>query len=149
MAATGEAIRRTGGGARSVVSRNAATANGAEHKQADKPAQDANALESIAEAVQKLKREVESLRGVIDRLQDEVAWAFDNDTFRRGKARSESAIPMHITSMPRDPLAPDWKDFRHWPQATRSSYSSFLDWNGTSGRQFQIMPMNTHRGNQQ
>jgi hypothetical protein len=79
-------------------------------KQADKPAQDANVLERIAEAVEKLADEIEALRKIIDRLQDDFAWALNNDSLRCGRSHCESVIPMHITSMPRDPLAPDWPE---------------------------------------
>jgi hypothetical protein len=79
-------------------------------KQVDKPAKDMDALERIAEAVEKLAGEVEILRGIIDRLQDDFSWALNNDAFRREEFPRERGSPLHITSMPLDPLAPDWHD---------------------------------------
>jgi hypothetical protein len=79
-------------------------------KQADKPANDAKALERISESVEKLAGEVEALRRIIDRLQDDVDRALGNETLCCGKPCGEPVMPMHITSMPRDPLAPDWDE---------------------------------------
>jgi hypothetical protein len=79
-------------------------------KQVDKPDKDTDELERIAEAVEKLAGEVEILRGIFDRLQDDFAWALNNDAFRREDIHRESVQPMHITSIPLDPLAPDWHE---------------------------------------
>src|SRR5438105_853037 len=79
-------------------------------KQADKPAKDVDGLERLAEAVEKLAGEVEILRGIVDRLQDDFAWALNNDAFRREDIHRESVMPLHLTSMPLDPLAPDWHE---------------------------------------
>jgi hypothetical protein len=79
-------------------------------REAGKAAKDKEVLERIAEAVEKLAGEVEILRGVIDRLQDDFAWALNNDAFRGSAFRQERSPPFHITSMPLDPLAPDWHE---------------------------------------
>jgi hypothetical protein len=67
-------------------------------------------LERIADAVEELAGEVETLRGIIDRLQDDFAWALNNDAFRGETPRRERCPPLHITSMPLDPLASDWHE---------------------------------------
>lgn len=77
-------------------------------KKAEQPVINAKAIERIGEAVENLAAEVESLRGALDCVQDDVAFALENDTLRRRKAHGEPAFPMHITSMPRNPLAPDF-----------------------------------------
>src|SRR5437867_10336154 len=79
-------------------------------KDRDRPAKDTDALERIADAVEKLAGEVEILRGIIDRLQDDFAWALNNDAFGRADLSHKPALPMHVTSMPLDPLAPDWQE---------------------------------------
>jgi hypothetical protein len=79
-------------------------------KRTAKPAGDQDAIQRIADAVEKLAGEVEVLRGIVDRLQDDFAWALNNDAFGRGELHRDPGPPMHITSMPRDPLAPDWHE---------------------------------------
>jgi hypothetical protein len=79
-------------------------------KERDKTAKDSDSLERIAEAVEKLAGEVGVLREILDRFQDDFAWALNNDAFRSGEFRREKSLPMHITSMPRDALAPDWSE---------------------------------------
>ena len=79
-------------------------------KQADKPAKGTDDLERIVEAVEKLAGEVEILRGIIDRLQDDFAWALNNDVFRHENMRGDPVVPLHVTSMPLDPLASDWAE---------------------------------------
>jgi hypothetical protein len=71
---------------------------------------DEDSMKRIADAVEKLAGEVEVLRGVIDRLQDDLAWALNNDAFAGNNRHREPCPPMHITSMPRDPLASDWHE---------------------------------------
>jgi hypothetical protein len=82
----------------------------AKARNTDKSARGNEVLERIAEAVEKLAGEVEILRGIIDRLQEDFAWALNNDAFRGEGARRERVPPVHITSMPLDPLAPDWHE---------------------------------------
>jgi hypothetical protein len=77
-------------------------------KQTDRTTGDAKALERIVDTVDKLAKEVESLCSVIHGVEEDVASALDNAKPPRSKAQGESAFPMHITSMPRDPLAPDF-----------------------------------------
>ena len=79
-------------------------------KQAGKPATDSDTLERIADAMEKLAGEVEILRGVIDRLQDDLAWALNNDRFQRENYQREPVRPMQLISMPLDPRAPDWNE---------------------------------------
>src|SRR5437773_11660783 len=79
-------------------------------KEAEKPAKDTDGLERIAQTVEKLAGEVEILRGIIDRLRDDFTWALNNDAFGREDLHRESGPPLHITSMPLDPLAPDWHE---------------------------------------
>jgi hypothetical protein len=73
-----------------------------------KLANDAKAPGHAAEVIEKLAADVEALRSVIDDVQEDVALVLDNAKHRRGKPSSESALPMRITSMPRDPLAKDF-----------------------------------------
>jgi hypothetical protein len=82
----------------------------AKTRDAAKGTKDTDVLERIAEAVEKLVGEVEILRAIIDRLQDDFAWALNNDAFRGSSLRCERSPPIHITSVPRDPLAPDWHE---------------------------------------
>ena len=67
-------------------------------------ANDADGHERLAVAVELPTEEVHILREIVDRLQDDLAWALNNDRFRTRPASS----PMHITSMPANPLAPDF-----------------------------------------
>lgn len=60
----------------------------------------------LTEAVEALAGEVRVLREILDRLQDDFAWALHNDAFR---ATLKAPVPpMVITSLPRDPLAKDF-----------------------------------------
>ena len=77
-------------------------------KKSASPAKDEDALERIARAMQKLAAEVEVLRARIDKLQDNLVWVLNNDDLRGVEPRRASGSPMHITSMPRNPLAADF-----------------------------------------
>ena len=77
-------------------------------KRSSKATDEQDAMQRIADAVEKLAGEVEMLRTIIDRLQDDFAWALNNDAF--GRIKPDAGPAMHITSMPRDPLAPDWHE---------------------------------------
>lgn len=79
-------------------------------KRIAKTADEQDAIQRIADAVEKLAGEVEMLRGIVDRLQDDFAWALNNDAFGRDNPYREPGPPMHITSMPLDPLATDWHE---------------------------------------
>lgn len=64
------------------------------------------AIEQLGENVHELKEEVRVLRQVLDEIRDDIGWAMNNrEEFRC--QRSERPI-MHVTSMPKDPLAPDF-----------------------------------------
>jgi hypothetical protein len=70
------------------------------------PASDA--VERLIEAAQKLACEMGCLRSAVEKLQDDFAWALNNDVFRRVDRGTESVPPFPVTSMPLDPLALDW-----------------------------------------
>lgn len=57
----------------------------------------------LTDAVTRLAQEVGVLREVLDSIRDDFAWALNNDSFR-----SAPAMAMHVTSVPRDPLANDF-----------------------------------------
>jgi len=82
----------------------------AKTKQADKTATDSDNVERLASAVEKLAGEVGILREIVDRLQDDLAWALNNDVFRREHHHREPVPPMQLISMPLDPRAPDWNE---------------------------------------
>ena len=74
------------------------------------PAPSSSTTESLAALVEKLTQQVVSLDGrlavlttAIDELREEVQWAIRND-----KLSCTPKPVMHITSLPRDPLAPDF-----------------------------------------
>jgi hypothetical protein len=67
-----------------------------------------DAIERLIEAVEKLAGEMQCLRSTVDRLQDDFAWALNNDVFRRPEFGGDPVPVMPITSMPFDPLASDW-----------------------------------------
>jgi hypothetical protein len=79
-------------------------------KQADKPATDSDNLERLTSAIEKVAGEVGILREIVDRLQDDLAWALNNDVFRRENYHREPVPPMQLTSMALDPCAPDWNE---------------------------------------
>ena len=61
-------------------------------------------IDRLLEAVERLAGEVQVLREVLDRLEEGFDWAIKNDKLRC----SSLAPPMIITSMPRNPCAPDF-----------------------------------------
>ena len=64
-------------------------------------------LERLATAMERLEGEMRSVLESLDRLQDDFAWSLNNDPRRRDSWLPAAPI-MHLTSMPRDPLAPDF-----------------------------------------
>ena len=64
-------------------------------------------LERLARAMERLEGEMRSVGESLDRLQDDFAWSLNNDPRRRDSWLPAAPI-MHLTSMPRDPLAPDF-----------------------------------------
>jgi hypothetical protein len=64
-------------------------------------------LERLAAAMERLEAEMRSIHEVLDRLQDDFAWSMNNDPRRRDSWLPSAPI-MHLTSMPRDPLASDF-----------------------------------------
>lgn len=63
----------------------------------------AEEVRELRDAVTRLSDEVAVLRSVLDEVRDELGWVCNN--------REEFRCPhpvMHITSMPLDPLAPDF-----------------------------------------
>lgn len=64
-------------------------------------------LERLATALERLETEMRSVHESLDRLQDDFAWTLNNDPRRRDSWLPAQPI-MHLTSMPRDPLAPDF-----------------------------------------
>ena len=62
--------------------------------------------------LEQLSQEVQLLQQVVDELRSEIQWAS-----RNGRLAMLPA-PMHITSMPLDPLAQDWSTRlnRHCPE---------------------------------
>jgi hypothetical protein len=84
-----------------------------------KPAQQADAtarlLQGLAEAVERLADEVHVLRDVLGEVRDDLAWALHNDRLRPARPHVP-VVP--LTSMPLDPLAPDFGERlnRYGPQ---------------------------------
>lgn len=54
----------------------------------------------LIDAVEEVAEQLQVLREVIDEIREEFQWAVRNNRLR--------CPPMHITSMPKDPLAPDF-----------------------------------------
>ena len=61
-------------------------------------------LQCLIEAVERVGEELNCLYRVLDQIRDDFGWALNNDRFR---TIPEAAI---VTSLPRDPLAPDWNE---------------------------------------
>lgn len=61
--------------------------------------------DTIAEALDRLSDELTVLRDVLDEIRSELQWANRNRDDGPWKP-----APVHITSMPRDPTAPDWAE---------------------------------------
>lgn len=64
-------------------------------------------LQTLNEQLPALKEEVRVLRQVLDEIKDEIAWLLNNREEFRCQRPSERPV-MHITSMPKDPLAEDF-----------------------------------------
>jgi hypothetical protein len=63
----------------------------------------------LADQVKELSGQVEVLRNAIDEIREEFAWAIRNDKI--GTRTDDHWRPvMHVTSMPKDPLAEDFGD---------------------------------------
>lgn len=67
------------------------------------PPQQQELLERLLQTVERLEGELRCIRETLDRIQDDFAWALDNDPARQNSWRP-APPPMHITSLPRDPL---------------------------------------------
>lgn len=61
--------------------------------------------DAVAEALDRLSDELTVLRDVLDEIRSELQWANRNREDGPWKP-----APVHITSMPRDPTAPDWAE---------------------------------------
>jgi hypothetical protein len=70
--------------------------------QAGKPP--VEALARLVEAVERVSEELSALYQILDQIRDDFGWALKNDRFR---TIPEAAM---VTSLPRDPLAPDWNE---------------------------------------
>ena len=68
------------------------------------PEEMAEFVRRLIDAVEDLAGELKVLRTVLDEIRDDFGWAISNDRFRP----ETQAVP--LTSMPRDPLAPDWSE---------------------------------------
>src|SRR5207244_829398 len=66
------------------------------------------AIERLIEAVERLAGEVQFLGGIVEKLQDDFAWALSNDVFHRPDLTRAPAPPLSIRSIPIDALAHDW-----------------------------------------
>jgi hypothetical protein len=66
----------------------------------------AELLDRVCKALEALADQVKVMRTILDEIQDDLAWALDNG--RLVARHREPAPPMHITSMAKDPLSPDW-----------------------------------------
>ena len=64
-------------------------------------------LERLATAVERLEGDMRSVRECLDRLQDDFAWSLSNDPRHRDSWLPAAPIT-HVTSMPLNPLAPDF-----------------------------------------
>lgn len=61
-------------------------------------------MDRLIEAVETVGNQLEVLRQVLDEVREEFQWAV-----RNGQLVSPPSIT-HVTSMPRDPCAPDWAE---------------------------------------
>jgi hypothetical protein len=60
-------------------------------------------VEALSGHVDTLAQRIQILTLAVDDVREELGWALNNDKFR-----GEPPPPMHITSLPRDPLAADF-----------------------------------------
>lgn len=63
----------------------------------------AEEVRALRDVVVQLTNEVAVLRSVLDEVRDDLGWALNN----RAEFRCPHPV-MHLTSMPKDPLAPDF-----------------------------------------
>ncbi|HUY87323.1 MAG TPA: hypothetical protein VMV10_01180 [Pirellulales bacterium] len=67
-------------------------------------ADDGNSIEHLVEKLAGVEWELAGIRQILDAIRDELAWWQKN-------SRSDEWTPVQpITSMPRDPTAPDWAE---------------------------------------
>ena len=71
------------------------------------PFQTQEILNRLVETVERLEAEMRCIRETLDRIQDDFAWSLNNDPTREDTWRPASP-PVHISSLPRDPLASDF-----------------------------------------
>jgi hypothetical protein len=71
------------------------------------PPEQQELLERLVETVERLEGELRFIRETLDRIQDDFAWNLNNDPARQDSWLPASP-PLQITSLPRDPLAPDF-----------------------------------------
>jgi hypothetical protein len=64
-------------------------------------------VKDLTVQVEQLSRRLDLLYGMLDEVRGDLAWALQNDTLGRAK-NGESLPVIHITSMPKDPCAPDF-----------------------------------------
>lgn len=60
-------------------------------------------MDRLVSAFETIAEEIKAIRQSVDKLQDDFAWAFDNQVFSR-----EPPPVTPLTSMPLDPLAKDF-----------------------------------------
>lgn len=65
-------------------------------------------VERLDDAVGRLEAEMRCLRNAVERVQDDIDSVLANDNRRQERSSMRSATPMHITSLPRDPLDPNF-----------------------------------------
>lgn len=67
------------------------------------------AVQSLTQQVETLAGHVEIVHQVLDEIREDIGWALQNDSF--STRRSDEWLPVtHITSMPKDPCAPDFHE---------------------------------------
>jgi hypothetical protein len=68
------------------------------------PEETAELVRRLTDAVEEVAGELKVLRTALDEIRDDLGWAISNDRFR------PETQPVPLTSMPRNPLAPDWSE---------------------------------------
>lgn len=71
------------------------------------PVQTQEILDRLVETAERLEAEMRCIRETLDRIQDDFAWSLNNDPVREDTWRPASP-PVHISSLPLDPLASEF-----------------------------------------
>ena len=73
------------------------------------PPEQQELLERLVETVERLEGELRFIRETLDRIQDDFEWNLNNAPARQDSWLPASP-PFRITSLPREPLAPEFRE---------------------------------------